>query len=150
MDSKKLKKDLIEAGRCAFDSMLFIYLFEENPVYFPLVQNAFALLERRKIEVITSIITPIEILSNPALERFPEKIKLYGNFFRVMKNLQVQELTWDLVEQTTHVRRTYGLRTPDAIQLATAIIFKAKIFVTNDDSFRKIKDFPIIQLKDLL
>ena len=150
MDSKRFKKDLTQGNRCAFDSMMFVYVFEANPAYFPLVQTAFSLLEEGKIEVITSIITPIEILSNPALEKFPEKIKLYSNFFRVMKGLEVQDLSWDLVDQSSYLRRTYNLRTPDAIQLATAIVSKAKIFVTNDESFRKIKDFPIIFLKDLL
>jgi predicted nucleic acid-binding protein len=150
MDTKKLKKELLKARRCAFDSMIFIYLFEENPAYFSLVQTAFTLLEEGKIEVITSIITPIEVLSNQELDAFPEKLQLYSNFFSSLKGLYVQDLNWDLVQKAAFLRRSYNLRTPDAIQLATAIIFKAKVFVTNDDSFRKIKDFSIILLKDLL
>lgn len=143
-------KRLLEHRVWGFDTMVFVYLFESNPRYFPLAQKAVKLLEERKLKAVTSIISPIELLSSKSLEGEPEKREEYRDFFKKERNLRTVELSWEIVELTAQLRRSYLLRTPDAIQLATAQIFKAQAFLTNDDFFHKIKDFPILFLKDFV
>lgn len=146
MEISTYTKNLHESKICAFDSMLFIYLFEENPKYFKLVKSGFDLLDKGKIQIVTSIITPIEILSSSQLVNYPEKIKLYNNYFKTQEGLIVVDVNWELVDMATQIRRTYRLRTPDALQIAAALLSKAKIFVTNDHTLNRVKEIKIIQL----
>lgn len=60
--------------------------------------------------------------------------------------MEVKDESWQIVDESTKLRRIYGLRTPDAIQLATAKIFKADLFITNDKIFNKVRDFKVIQI----
>lgn len=146
---RNILNKLFEAKICGLDTMIFIYLLEKNPRYFSLVEEIFKLIEKRKISAVTSIITPIEIISSPLLSSYPEKIKLYLEFFSNMGNLLVEDLTKDLIEETARLRRRFLLRTPDAIQLATAIRSGAKIFLTNDEIFKKTEEIKIFILDEI-
>jgi len=146
----KLVKTALEAKIIGVDTMFFIYLFENNKKYFSIVKEFFDLLEKEKITMITSIISPIEIISTSIMEDYPEKQRLYIGFFKKVKNLKVKEIGWDLVEKVGALRRKYNLRTPDAIQLATAIDSQAKIFMTNDTKFKKITEIPVLILDEFI
>ncbi len=146
----KLIKTAIEAKVVGVDTMLFIYLFENNKKYFLIVKELFYLLEKEKITVVTSIISPIEIISTPSIEEYPEKQRLYLSFFKKMKNLRIKEIDWELVEKVGYFRRKYNLRTPDAIQLTTAIESQAKIFMTNDIKFKKVTEIPVLILDEVI
>lgn len=63
-----------------------------------------------------SVITEIELLSAPHLS--DEDSTIIREFLAICYRL---ELTSDVVEQTIRVRRTEGLKTPDAIIAATAL-----------------------------
>lgn len=148
--AKNLNKLLTEAKICGLDTMPFIYLFEKNSRYFNVVKNIFTLIEKGEIKGITSVITPIEILSTPALEKYPDKQKLYLSFFAKMKNLLVKDLSFSQVEIVSNLRRNYRLRTPDAIQLATTIDSKAKLFITNDEKYKKVEKIEVALLDEFV
>jgi predicted nucleic acid-binding protein len=48
------------------------------------------------------------------------------------------------------LRAEYNLRTPNAIQAATALRYGATGFVSNDAGFRKVTGLDVIVLDDLL
>ena len=54
--------------------------------------------------------------------------------------------TLALADDAARVRATYGLRTPDAIQVATAISAGATGFVGNDDAFTRVTELEILLL----
>lgn len=141
----------IQKGRIyGLDTMVFIYLFEENIRYFKFVKDIFTHIEKGRIKGVTSVITPIEILSSPGLENFPEKQKLYLSFFSKLKNLSVVDLSFQLIEKVSRLRRKYHLRTPDAIELATSIDEGAKSFITNDERYKKVTEINVIILEDFI
>lgn len=146
----KLIKIALESKVIGVDTMLFIYLFENNKKYFSIIKEFFNLLEKEKIIVVTSIISPIEIISISSIEDYPEKQRLYLSFFKKMKNLKVKEISWELVEKVGYFRRKYNLRTPDAIQLVTAIDSRAQIFITNDTRFKKITEISVLILDEFI
>lgn len=146
----KLIRKAIDAKIIGVDTMLFIYLFEKNKKYFFIAKEFFDLVEKGKIIAVTSIMSPIEILSISILEDYPEKQKLYLSFFKKVKNIEVREIKWELVEKVSNLRRKYNLRTPDAIQLANAIDSQAKIFLTNDMRLSKVEEIEVILLEDYL
>lgn len=135
--------ELLKAKNIALDSMIFIYLLERNEKYFSAVNLIFELLEKGKISGITSIISPLEVLSSPKLSL--DQISLYARFFKEEKNLITFELKWEVMKLAAEIRRNYGLRSPDAIQLATAKLGGSNLFITNDEIYKKVigsKDLP--------
>lgn len=64
--------------------------------------------------------------------------------------------TISLIDVNKHIARIaallradYKLRTPDAIQIATAIYAKADCFLTNDKQLKSIKEIQILTMDDL-
>ncbi len=47
-------------------------------------------------------------------------------------------------EFSSDLRARYGLRSPDAIQVATAVHQRADSFVTNDAGLRRIKEIQVM------
>jgi predicted nucleic acid-binding protein len=52
--------------------------------------------------------------------------------------------------ESARLRATHKLKIPDAIQLATGLINGAEVFITNDDSFKKISHIKVIVLHELI
>ena len=51
--------------------------------------------------------------------------------------------------EAARIRREYGFRLPDSIQLATALFGKANALITNDERLKKFKELKVINLKDI-
>ena len=60
------------------------------------------------------------------------------------------ELSSDIAEAAARLRASYNLRTPDAIQLATAIKSGATAFLTNDSFFSSVQGMEILVLDRLV
>ena len=64
-------------------------------------------------------------------------------------NLTIIDVNQDLATEAARIRRKYGFRTPDAIQLATAKLTRAKALLTNDQRLKSFKDLKIILLSEI-
>lgn len=125
------------------DTNLFIYHFEENLEFHPYTTNLFKNLEKGKFKAVTSVISVIESLSYPSPKEVLEGIKLG---FETMVNLSVVEVDNAVALEAARIRREYGFRVPDAIQLATAIQAKAKAFITSDERLKRFKELKVLLL----
>lgn len=134
----------------AFDSMCFIYHFEANPKYGPLVQKIFSLVATSRLSAFTSVISVAETLSESILPNKPEARVYYKERFLEMKNLKLVDVNLDIAEQAAVIRSNYKLKLGDAIQLATALKANAQIFITNDKQFRQVKEVRVMMLDNLL
>jgi predicted nucleic acid-binding protein len=47
------------------------------------------------------------------------------------------------------LRAHYNLRTPDALQVATALEFGCQAFLTNDEQLQRVTDLRVLVLKEL-
>ena len=122
------------------DSMIFIYLFEEDSRYIKKIRPLFENIENGKITAFTSIITPLEVLSVAKLEKDSDRLLAFNRFFQKTPNLTIIDVNWEVMEKAADLRRKNAhLRTPDALQIATAIIAGAKVFITNDEKLIKAK-----------
>jgi len=118
-------------GKKAFlDTNLFIYLIEENELHLNKVHNLLQFLEKNGYEIITSTLTLGEILTKPYKENRLDLVKTYREFFAEMELI---ELNSEIASLFAKVRADYNIKTPDAVQLASATYAKADLFVTNDD-----------------
>lgn len=130
----------------ALDSNIFIYNLEENPQFIKFTDIIFQKLSSNKLKAATSIISLIEILSYPKTDSVVEKIT---NDFLNTPNLLVLEINREVALEAARIRREYKYRLPDSIQLATALITKAQVFVTNDQKLKNFKRIKVILIQDL-
>lgn len=63
--------------------------------------------------------------------------------------LQLTPVTRAVLVRAADIRARYGLRTPDAIMLATAVESGATLAVTNDSAWRKVDEIEVLLLRDL-
>jgi predicted nucleic acid-binding protein len=138
-----------EGAIVGIDSMIFIYHIEGNKKYLPLTKHLLYLVEQNKFKGATSILTLIELLIKPNREGRDDLIRDYKFLLKNFPNLILRSLDEEVAESTAETRARYNLRTPDAIQVATAMVVKAKSFVTNDRRFEKVDALKILILDDL-
>lgn len=132
------------------DSNIFIYQFAEHKTYSPFTNKLFYSIEKGELNAVISLVAYIEIISFPSLKNEPRLLKNYRQIFLKSPNLKMINPDVEIAEKAASLRRNYGLRTPDAITLATAIGSKTDLFITNDESFKKVKEIKTLVLKDFI
>lgn len=145
-------KTIPSGSLIALDSMIFIYLFESDKRYEKVITPLFEKIEIGKLKAVTSTISLIEALSAPKLASEPEKIIAFKRFFYETPNLTIFDVDKEIAIEASKIRRErLFLRTPDSIQIATAIVGKAEYFLTNDGRISKLANLPvkIVSLTDL-
>jgi len=147
---KKFQQKLASVKKVTLDTNCFIYQFAKHPKYSLLTNHLFSLLDQKKNQIITSVISLIEVNSHPNLKNQPELIKIYENFFLKTKNLFTYSVDEQIGIKAADIRKIQRFTTPDSIQIATAIIHKADIFITNDQKFKRNKLIPTLILKDYI
>ncbi|HOD57407.1 MAG: hypothetical protein LMBGKNDO_01783 [Bacteroidales bacterium] len=146
----KLLNLLKNAQTIALDTAPFIYFIEENPTYISIIEPLFQEISRGNLLAFTSNITLIEVLIKPLEEKNNDLIKKYSEILHDADNLFLADVDNDIAMEAARLRASHKLKIPDAIQLATGLINGADAFITNDDSFKKIKHIDVIVLHELI
>ena len=85
-----------------------------------------------------SRLSMMECLVKPLRDQNTANIERYRGFF-ASAGLQIIEISALVIETATLLRARHGLRTPDAIQAASAMSIKGPTtFLTGDRQFRKV------------
>jgi predicted nucleic acid-binding protein len=132
------------------DSAPLIYFIEKHPVYLPLVRPFFEAMEYGDFQVVTSTLTLTEVLVHPYKYGNPSLAQQYSSILLNSRNLKTLPVTAEIAAEAAQLRASYGLKTPDSIQLATARVGGATAFMTNDDRFASIPGIELIHLDGLL
>jgi predicted nucleic acid-binding protein len=132
------------------DTAPLIYFVEENPIYTPLVDPFFTALDSADFQVVTSTVTLLEVLVQPFRVGDYQLASQYRDILLSQNSLAVAGMSPKIAEQAARLRASYNLRTPDAIQLATAIEAGASTFLTNDQRLTTITEIQILVLDSLL
>ncbi len=133
----------------ALDTSPLIYLIEEHPLWLPVVRPFFQALDDGHFRAVTSTITLTEVLVHPLRHSQPALADQYRNILLGAANLITIPVTAQIANQAAELRAQYGLKTPDAIQLAAAIQASAGIFVTNDKAISLPGTIRIVTLDKL-
>ena len=124
------------------DACIVIYWVEsKNPFYTKLLQILNAIRSKfPSSDFAVSRLTLLECRIKPLQERNEGLLKLYEDFFS-MEDLQIIEMDADVVDQATLLRAHHGLKTPDALQAASALrLERETLFLTSDPKFKKVPD----------
>lgn len=131
------------------DTSIYIYFFEDNSIFGSLAEDIFSQIIDKQIIVYSSEILFTELLVTPIKEKNKPLIQLYENLNSVLPTLNSVSVSHDISVSAANLRATFGLRTPDAIHLATAMDQKAEAFIHSDNIFSKVKEIKTLDVSRL-
>jgi len=132
------------------DTSVVIYHLEDHPRYGPLTEIIFNALEKGSNKGVTSYLTLTEILVKPKAEGLLEVARDYEYYLTTFPNLTFHEMGLDIARKASDLRAAERIKSPDAIQLATAIVHGATAFLSNDKTFERVKGIDILILDKFL
>lgn len=145
----KIDDALRGVSRLAFDTAPIIYFVEANPTYDSLVSNIFKRVDTGEIEGWTSVISLSEVLVQPIAAGRKDLQQSYRELLLNSSNFRTLPISAVIAEDAARLRAAYGLRLPDAIQIAFAINTGCQAMVCNDHSMRRVTELSIVVLDDL-
>jgi predicted nucleic acid-binding protein len=132
------------------DTSVFIYQLEDNPRYAPLTDHVFSWLERVDSTAVTSTITMTELLVQPYRTEERGRSAQYYGLLSTYPNLAWIAPGLEIADLAAQIRASHRLRTPDALQAATAVYAHATGLITNDSVFERVAGIETLVLDSLL
>ena len=114
------------------DTCIVIYLVEEHHVYSPAIETALA---DTTADLCFSPLVELECLVLPLRQNHTLLLDKYRRFFAFNKRLDIRH---EVFLEAAALRARHGLRTPDALHVATASHHGCDILWTNDDRLSKV------------
>jgi len=75
-------------------------------------------------------------------------VEKYRDILLFSEGFTTFEIFHEISELSAKLRAKYTIKTPDAIQIATGLLYGANQFLTNDPYLRKISDMKMLVLDD--
>lgn len=133
-----------------FDSDCIIYFVDPNPEFDQRMTAIFHEIASGRIIGLTSTLTLTEGLVRPLNNGDAQTAQRYRNLLLNSNDFQVLPISADIAEIAADMRVRYNLRTPDALQVATAIHAGCDAFLTNNGKhFRRVTDLQVLVLNEL-
>ena len=92
--------------------------------------------------LLTSRLTRLECRVKPLRSNDTVLLSLYDAFFSGAE-VELLDLTADVVEKATKLRAKLNVKTPDALHLASAILAGATAFLTGDQALVRCTEIPV-------
>jgi predicted nucleic acid-binding protein len=147
---KRLLEFLKSHPVVGLDTSIFIYHLEDHPRYAPVTETIFHSLEEGRNQGITSFLTLIEILVKPKAEELLEVARDYEYYLTTFPNLTLFPFDLEIARKASDLKALSRIKTPDAIQLATALHHGATGFLTNDRMLEKATGLEIAVLDKVM
>jgi predicted nucleic acid-binding protein len=147
---ERLRSLLRSRNTVALDTSVLIYQLEKHPRYFPLSDAVFVWLERAGNSAITSTLSMTELLVPAHRDGDARRLQDYRGLFSTYPGLVWLAPDLVIADTAAQLRAEYRLKTPDAIQAATAIQSRVSTFLTSDPIFQRVKELEALVLDELL
>ena len=105
-----------------------------------------SLIPRRRL--VTSALTLLEVLVVPYRAGDLTLAERYEALLSRSRGLELVDLDRGQLRSAAALRAAYSIRTPDALQLAAALVARCSSFVTNDRDIPAPPGITVIQLSD--
>jgi predicted nucleic acid-binding protein len=146
----QLRAFLRRHTRIALDTSIFIYQLEANLRYVLLTDTIFQWLDHPENRAVTSTITMTELLVQPYRDGDEQRVDQFYALLSTYPNLEWIAPDLLIADSAARIRAAHRLRTPDALQAATAIRAGATTLISNDPAFGRVEKFETMVLDHLL
>jgi predicted nucleic acid-binding protein len=138
-------------GPTALDTSVFIYFIEEHPRYLRLVEPIFTQIDSGKREAVTSSLTLLEVLVVPYRAGDLALAERYEALLTRSRGVRMLDVGRADLRAAAQLRALHSsLRTPDALQIATALRGGCGSLVTNDRELPRLPGLRVVALHDYL
>ncbi len=127
--------DLPTQGRLLVDSAPIIYYLEDHPVFSARYEQMFIGADAGKYELAITTVSLVEVLTGPLRHGNKTLANHYREALTSPPGWHVVHLTPAIAYRAAQIRGETRLRTPDAIQLASALEISCLGLVTQDRDF---------------
>lgn len=117
------------------DTAPVIYLLDGNAQSLPKFLPLFRAAERGELRILLTPVTLAEVLAGPLKARKEALAERYESALREGLGWRVVDLDSDIAAKAARLRIRYGLKLPDAFQLAAALYHSVDALVTHDRDF---------------
>jgi len=139
----------VVASPVYFDTNVFVYALEGFERFQPLLRELFGKIQDAQLRAVTSELTLAEVLVKPLVDGRTDVCTAYLAAVQDSEGLEVVPVTRDVLVEAAGIRARLGVRLPDAIHVATAVLSGCRSFLTNDRSITEIPDVRVIYLSDI-
>ena len=144
-------RSIITGKLVAFDRAPLIYYLEEHPAYLSVADELFDAIDGGMALGMTSVLTLLEVLVKPLREGLQDLASQYRELLTNAVGITLHPIDEPVCERTAQLRAKYDwLRTPDALQVATAIQHGADVIVTNDERWKRLTEIEAVIMKDYM
>jgi predicted nucleic acid-binding protein len=126
------------------DTAPLIYLIEDHPVHAARLASFFQAARLNRVQLVTSVVTLTEVLVKPLRDGRDDLVRRYRSVLLSSVEVTTLSVNSEIAGRAAGLRAAHSLRTPDALQVATALTAGAAAFLTNDADFRKVPDLEIL------
>lgn len=146
-----LQQQLAPHQFIGLDTSIFIYHLEANPQYLPLTQQILKSIEIGQCRGVVSTVTLMELTVHPWRMNRADIARQYEVLLVNFPNLRLIDVTREIARQAAKLRATYKVRPADALQIATAMVSQATLWVSNDKRLRRLEtEIEVVILGDYL
>jgi len=136
--------------RIALDTSILIYQLEANPRYVVYTDVIFYWVDRPGSTALTSTITMTELLVQPFRDPDERRVAEVYGLFSTLPNLEWITPSLEIAVLAARMRALHRMRTPDALQAATAVNARATGLITNDPVFERVENIETLVLEKYL
>lgn len=139
--------DSLRGQIVGLDTSPIIYFIEKHPDYVNIIRPFFKAVKDGKCEVVTSTITLLETLVHPLKQGDKYYIEKYRAILLRTKGLKTVSVSAEIAELAASLRAKYNVQFADAIEMATAIVGGASVFLTNDLALPSLPNLRVLTLE---
>ena len=136
-------------AKVSLDTAPIIYSVEKHADYWQMLISLWQSLKANEIEVFTSELTLLETLVQPIKQNNQSLVSAYESLL-TKTDVKLEPISLDILRRAADLRAAQNLKTPDAVHASTAIVSNCAYFVTNDDGFKRLANFNVVILSDLI
>lgn len=148
-DVERFLRELTRYDKVAIDTNVLIYHLEGMMPYVELTRALITQLAEGRLHAVVSVITLAELLVGPHRGGDSRQVALAREFVEGLPYTLLAEVDAQTADRAAALR-TQGLRMPDAIIVATAIVHDAGAVISNDPGLRRpaSQEPPVLLLDD--
>lgn len=132
---------LREGALILVDTAPIIYTLEAHRRFAARFEPLFRRHEAGEIALAVTTVTIAEVLTGPMKAGEEALARRYR---AALETWLVVDFTSDIAESAARLRGRYGLKLPDAIQLASALVINADALVTHDRDFDGVSGIQVL------
>jgi len=123
------------------DTSIFIYHLEAHARYQPLTSIILGAVQEGQLQGITSTVTLMELTVRPWQLAQAQVARQYEILLVNFPNLTLCDVNRDVARKAAQLRASDKLRPADALQVATALVYGATLFITNDKQLKRLGSY---------